>query len=342
MADDMTEIQGMDSIRRAQEQSLQGRPLPQIPGYEVEMRLGEGAYGEVWVARDRKNPGRRVAIKFYTRRGGDWTLLAREVEKLNFLATDRYVVQVLNVGWDSDPPYYVMEFMERGSLAERLEKGTLPVSEALPLFRDVVVGVVNAHGRGVLHCDIKPANVLLGPDGKPRLADFGQSRLSHEDRPALGTMFYMAPEQADPKATPDARWDVYALGALLYCLLTGEPPYRDAPGVDTLDEPTALEERLARYRRLLREAPRPRKHRRVPGVDRALAEIIDRCVAVNPARRFANAQAVLNALDARALRRARRPLLVMGALAPVLLLLVMGYLIRSERRRRREIDRGTH
>src|SRR5262249_6859439 len=154
------------------------------------------------------NPGRRVAIKFYTRRAGDWALLAREVEKLNFLATDRYVVQLLDVGWNFDPPYYVMEYMEKGSLAQRLQAGPMGAAEAVPMFREIAVGVVHAHNKGVLHCDLKPANILLGPDGKPRLADFGQSRLSHEQAPALGTMFYMAPEQADLKAAPDARWDV--------------------------------------------------------------------------------------------------------------------------------------
>jgi hypothetical protein len=271
-----------------------------------------------------------VAIKFYTHRGGDWSLLAREVEKLNFLATDRYVVQLLDVGWNALPPYYVMEFMEQGSLAERLEAGPLPAAEAVALFREVAVGVVNAHNRGVLHCDLKPANILLGPDGKPRLADFGQSRLSHDDTPALGTLFYMAPEQADLSAAPDARWDVYALGAILYCLLTGQPPYRDGPGVAALEQAGPLVERLDQYRKLLQDSPRPRKHRRVPGVDRALAEIIERCLAVPPGKRFPNVQAVLDALDARALRRARRPLLVLGALGPILLLLLMALLIRSE------------
>jgi hypothetical protein len=304
----------------------------QVPGYHVERCLGEGAYGEVWVATDQNNPGRKVAIKFYTRRGGDWALLAREVEKLNFLATDRYVVQLLDVGWNAAPPYYVMEFMEQGSLAEKLQAGPLPVSQAVALFREVAVGVVNAHNRGVLHCDLKPANILLGPDGKPRLADFGQSRLSHEQMPALGTLFYMAPEQADLKAAPDARWDVYALGAVLYCLLTGQPPYRDAPGAAALDEPGPLEERLARYRRLLQESPRPRQHSRVRSCDRALVEIVDRCLAINPAKRYPNAQAVLNALEARAQRRARRPLLILGALGPILLLLLMGFLIQSQLR----------
>src|SRR5687767_3619564 len=101
-----------------------------------------------------------------------------------------------------------MEYLERGSLAELLREGALPVGEAVALFRDVAQGLVHAHGKGILHCDLKPANVLLDQDWKPRLADFGQSRLSHEQSPALGTLFYMAPEQADLSALPDAAWDV--------------------------------------------------------------------------------------------------------------------------------------
>ena len=88
------------------------------------------------------------------------------------------MVQLLGVGWDADPPYYIMEYLERGSLADRIAQGPLPVDEAVALFRDVATGLVHAHGKGVLHCDLKPANILLDQDGKPRLADFGQSRLS--------------------------------------------------------------------------------------------------------------------------------------------------------------------
>jgi serine/threonine protein kinase len=333
MSDDSAQTQRLDDEgwRRAREVSLKrGLPPTRVPGYDMERCLGEGAYGEVWVARDRNNPGRRVAIKFYTQGAGDWALLAREVEKLNFLATDRYIVQLLDVSWNTEPPYYIMEFMESGSLADRLQQGPLPVKEAVSVFREIARGVLNAHNRGVLHCDLKPANVLIGLDGKPRLADFGQSRLSREQHPALGTLFFMAPEQADLSATPDARWDVYALGALLYCLVTGEPPFRDLPAAAALDEPVPLAERLVRYRRLLQEAPPPRKHRSQRGMDRTLADIIDRCLAISPAKRFPNVQSLLNALDARAVRRARRPLLVLGALGPVLLLLLMGGQVAQE------------
>ena len=152
-----------------------------MPGYEPRRFLGAGAYGEVWVAIDR-NTGRQVAIKFYLHRGGlDWSLLSREVEKLAFLSADRYVVQLLDVGWDATPPYYVMEYVEQGSLEERIKNdGPLPAEQAVTLFRDVCVGLVHAHGKGVLHCDLKPANILLDQDRRPRIADFGQSRLSHE------------------------------------------------------------------------------------------------------------------------------------------------------------------
>jgi hypothetical protein len=277
----------------------------------------------VWLATQQNNPAHRVAVKFYTRRGGDWSSLSREVEKLNILTTDRYIIQLLDVGWDANPPYYVMEYLENGSLAKRLEAGPLDVAEAVVLFREITEGVVSAHNRGVLHCDLKPANVLLGPDLKPRLADFGQARLADEHVSSLGTLFYMAPEQTTPGSAPDARWDVYALGALLYCLLTGEPPYRDAPGAERVDQPPKLEERLTRYRNILETAPRPRGHQRRPGADRALVEIINRCLAIRPEKRYPNAQAVLYALDARARSRARRPLLVLGAVGPVVLLCLM-------------------
>jgi hypothetical protein len=308
----------------AQELSLQHiRPPLHLAGYEQERFLGKGAFGEVWVAVNSNN-GRQVAIKFYNRRGGlDWSLLTREVEKLRYLFTDRYVVQLFEVGWDADPPYYVMEYMENGSLEEKLSAGTLSVAEAVGLFHEIAVGLVHAHGKGILHCDLKPANILLDQDHKPRLADFGQSRLSKEQSPALGTLFYMAPEQADLKAVPDVRWDVYALGAILYRMLTGQPPHRTEAGANEIMRGGHLEERLQRYRRLLTESPRPTAHRSVPGIDAALVEIIDHCLAVNPRSRFANVQAVLDALKSRSAKLARRPLLVLGTLAPALVMIVM-------------------
>lgn len=326
MSDLPTLYQGGDDQRQAREQSLRGRQPPtQVPGYRLERFLGSGAYGEVWLAVDR-NTQRQVAVKFYSHRGGvDWSLLSREVEKLSFMFADRRVVQLLEVGWEADPPYYVMEYLEHGSLEDRLRDGSLGPGEALELFRELAEGLVQAHAKGLLHCDLKPANILFGADGKPRLADFGQSRLSHEQVPALGTLFYMAPEQADLRSLPHARWDVYALGAVVYRLLAGEPPYRTAPAIAELEGEPDLDRRLERYRRLLAKAPRPRGHRQVAGVDAALAEIIDRCLEPNPERRFANAQAVLGALDERRVRRARRPLLVLGALGPLLLLGVMSF-----------------
>jgi|GEM_PF-109455 hypothetical protein len=323
MPDEPTIPQGGAERRLSQAMSLQGRRPPvDVPGYDPERLLGTGAYGEVWVALER-NTGRRVAIKFYSHRGGlDWSLLSREVEKLAFLCADRYVVQLMAVGWDSEPPYYVMEFMEQGSLAERLAKGPLAVGEAVRLFREVAVGLLHAHNKGVLHCDLKPGNVLLDQDGKPRLADFGQSRLSHEQLPALGTLFYMAPEQADLKAIPDARWDVYALGALFYCMLTGHPPHRDDETAREIEQITDLEERLAAYRKRIEEAGVPLDHRKIPGVDRGLAAILERCLDPDPNQRFPNIQSVLVALDTWAAERARRPLVVLGFVGPALLLLV--------------------
>ena len=322
MSLDRTQQQSTEDQRLAQQLSLQRtKPPTEVPGYDTQQFIGSGAYGEVWRGVDHTT-GRDVAIKFYTHRGGlDWSLLSREVEKLRFLSADRYVVQLLDVGWNADPPYYVMEYVAYGSLNDLLsQRGPLTVDAGVEVFHELAVGLMHAHGKGVLHCDLKPANVLLDQDGKPRLADFGQSRLSNEQLPALGTLFYMAPEQADLDAVPDACWDVYALGAILYCLLTGSPPHRDEGTVQQLDTSADLNQRLEAYRTALRDAPPPSAHRSVRGIDRTLVDIVDRCLAVHPGDRFANVQELIDALRSRDANRARRPLLMLGFVGPIILL----------------------
>lgn len=299
-------------------------PVVSVPGLTILRCLGEGAYGSVWQARE-KNTGKLVAVKVYSHRGGlDWSLLSREVEKLAILYTSRNIVGLLEVGWDSDPPYYVMEYLERGSLAGLLTDGPLPVREAIRIAKGILQALVHAHGSGILHCDLKPANVLLDADLEPRLCDFGQSRLSYEQAPALGTLFYMAPEQADLKAVPDARWDVYALGAVLYHLICGTAPHRTSENEARIEAAATLEERLATYGQLVRDGANPSLHLRVRGVDRRLTEIVDHCLEPDPDKRFANAQAVVDALEQRERARSFWPLLALGGLGPVLLMLALG------------------
>ena len=281
---DPTEQQTDEGLSTSQKLSMQATTPPaNVPGYRLTQFLGAGAFGQVWVGRD-LNTGRDVAVKFYLHRGGvNWSLLSREVKNLVQLSADRYVVQVLEVGWDAEPPYYVMELISGGSLEDLLQtRGRLPLQEAVEMFRRICIGLNRCHAKGVLHCDIKPANILLGDDNEPRLADFGQSRLSDDQTPALGTLFYMAPEQAHLSAAPDASWDVYAVGAIMYRLLTGQPPYRADDIVEQLDTAGSLEKRLNRYREAIHSSPPPSRHLQRDEVDRMLGRIVSRCLAPDP------------------------------------------------------------
>ncbi|MFL2869595.1 MAG: protein kinase domain-containing protein [Pirellulaceae bacterium] len=326
MSFDPTERQSDIDHQRSKQLSLQQDHVTlEVPGYKLSAPLGTGAYGEVWVGTN-VNTGSKVAIKFFSHESGvNWNLLAHEVEKLVSLATDRYVVQLLEVGWESSPPYYVMEYLEEGSLDQYIEKHhPIDVETAVSVFREIVIGLIHAHRKGILHCDLKPANILLDNDQRPRLADFGQSRLSHDQSPALGTLFYMAPEQADIKAVPDVRWDVYALGALLYCLLEGVPPYRSVDRTREIEQSESLAGRLEVYRSLFVNLPAPSKTLSRTDVDPALREIIDQTLAVSPEDRLSTPQEILNQLDRRDEVRRRRRMRTIGIIGPLVLLIVMG------------------
>ena len=298
-------------------------PPTNVEGFTISRCLGEGAFGSVWLAQ-KHSTRTQVAIKFFTHRQGmNWALLSREVEKLAVLDESRRIVSLDHVELNHEPPFYVMEFLEKGSLASYLSEGALPVNESVRVAKAVLQALVHAHGSGILHCDLKPANVLLDSDFEPRLCDFGQSRLSGDSTPSLGTLFYMAPEQADLQSVPDARWDVYALGALLYQMVCGQAPFRTPANEQKIRDCENVAERLQVYQEIIKKNPRPTQHRKVSGVDRRLAEIIDRCLETKPQKRFPNAQAVLEAIEQRERHRSRRPMIALGIVGPLLLMAAM-------------------
>ncbi len=299
---------------------------PAVPaGHRAVQKLGEGTYGKVWLFEEERT-GIRVAVKFFPRgTGQQWELLQADVRQLAVLHGDPGIVQLLDVDAQASPPYYVMTYAAGGSLASRLERGVLPADEALRIFREVCRALAYVHAKGIRHCDLKPGNVLLDACGRPLVADFGQAHLCSDDTPALGTFFYMAPEQADlDHSLADTRWDVYGLGAVFYAMVTGRPP-RESPEIRAeLSNTAQLGHRLRRYREWVGRAQRPEAHRRVPGVDWELAMIIDRCLELDPARRYRDAGAVLDALGRRDRLRARRPLLWASLAATLAGLLLVG------------------
>ena len=325
MLSDETQNQSSDDQQNARKLSLmKGRPPAEVAGYRFIGFVGSGAYGEVWSAINEKT-GRSVAIKFYTRGSKSGVkMLAQEVEKLAVLSNDSYVIGLLDVGWEADPPYYIMDFIESGSLEDRLKDGgTLSVNESVQLFQEIAIGMASLHDKGILHCDLKPGNVLLDQNGKPRVCDFGQSRLSSEQNSSLGTLFYMAPEQADTAAIPNASWDVYGLGALLYSMLVGHPPRYSESSIRMIESGESVPDRLKAYQELFYKVSVPSEHRKIAGVDRQLGDLIEKCIAADPKHRFNNIQSVLLALRQREMIKARRPVIILGLIAPFILMSFM-------------------
>jgi len=202
-----------------------------IGAYEVLRELARGGMGAVYVARH-TDLEREVAIKVLLQADAPATHVERFLREARATARLRHpnVVPVHELGEEGGRSFIVMDLVPGESLAARVRReGPLDLDEAARLGEGMARGVAHAHTQGVLHRDLKPANVLLSPQGEPLVTDFGLARLADEDRLTrtgvlLGTPNYMPPEQADGSST-DERSDVYSLGATIYELVTGEPPF---------------------------------------------------------------------------------------------------------------------
>jgi eukaryotic-like serine/threonine-protein kinase len=264
-----------------------GADLPRIPGYDVEALLGRGGMGIVYKARHLRL-NRFVALKKLSTGAysgpHERARFQREAETVAGL-WHANIVQVYDVGDHEGWPYFTMELLEGGSLAQALAGTPQPARQAAALLATLAEAVQVAHRAGIVHRDLKPANILLSADGTPKVADFGLAR-HFDEEPALtlsgawiGTPSYMGPEQVIGKAgTIGPAADIYALGALLYEMLTGRPPFRGETATET-------------ERQVVAEEPVP-PGRLNPKVPRDLETICLKCLHKDPDRRYATAAAL--------------------------------------------------
>ncbi|MBL9167595.1 MAG: protein kinase [Verrucomicrobiales bacterium] len=191
--------------------------------------LGKGGMGEVFLARQ-LTTGRLVAIKRLAPQV-DRARVDREAAALAALNHPN-IVGIVQRGEHQGCAYLAMDYIEGDNLAERMASAPLPMTEIIRALRSVARALAYAHGKGVLHRDLKPQNILIDPNGDPHLTDFGVAHLDNqptltETNAIIGTPSYSAPEQLDPQLGPvSQRTDIYGLGATLYHLLTGNPPFR--------------------------------------------------------------------------------------------------------------------
>ncbi len=266
-------------------------PIKEFGGYQIECELGRGGMGVVYLARQ-IDLNRHVALKMLTGHYGA-DELKRFLEEAQTAAGINHnnIAEIYEVGEHGGVPFFSMEYVEAGSLADQLRKKLPTPHEAAELLSSVARALHAAHESGVVHRDMKPANILMEPDGVPKIADFGIAKRLNDDSKltrtgaVIGTPTYMAPEQAKGNSRhvgPAA--DIYSLGTILYEMLAGRPPFLP----DDSD--------IALTVRVLTEDPvSPAWHH--PGIPRDIETICMKCLQKEPKNRYASAAALADDLQ---------------------------------------------
>lgn len=276
-------------------------PGAKLGPYEIIAPLGAGGMGEVYRARD-PQLGREVAIKILP------SFLSRDPDRLRRFEQEARAAAALNhpnilavyqMGTHDGAPYLVSELLEGSTLRDQLLRGAVPVRKAVDYAIQTARGLAAAHEKGIVHRDLKPENLFLTKDGRIKILDFGLAKLIQnpgasdpgsptmtdgtEPGVVLGTVGYMSPEQVRGQ-TADDRADLFALGAILYELLTGKRAFH---------KPTSAETMTA----ILNEDPPSASHI-TQGIPLALQKVVQRCLEKNPEQRFHSASDLAFALEA--------------------------------------------
>lgn len=256
-----------------------------VSGYEILSELGRGGMGVVYKARQVKLK-RLVALKMIlagAHAGAkELTRFRIEAEAVARIQHPN-IVQIYEIGEHDGLPFFSLEYVEGGTLEKKMARKPLPFDEAAQLIETLARAVHAAHQRGIVHRDLKPANVLLTPQGQPKITDFGVAKqldameAQTGTGAVMGTPIYMAPEQAAGKSKEiGPATDVYSLGAMLYVMLTGQPPFRGETAFDTL-------------MLVIGEEPPP-PSRFQPKLPRDLETICLKCLRKAPSRRYPSAE----------------------------------------------------
>jgi len=269
-ANDRTEALRAATNDRQTDRVLAGR-------YRLLERIDEGGAGEVWRARDERL-GREVAVKILGQDADD-AFRERFADEARRAASISHpnVVTVFDEGRDGDDSFMVMEYVRGKTLRDVIaDRGALPAHEAARIVAQVAAALDAAHEAGVIHCDVKPANVILDEQGTAKLADFGIARAARGPREheLIGTARYIAPERVAGEA-PTERSDVYSLGLVAYELLAGQPAYADMETEDL------LRQRL--------DGPAPSLRNARVGVPAGVDVVVRRALARDPEDRFSTA-----------------------------------------------------